>query len=345
MGKRILIVKLAAIGDVLRTTPLVSGLKRVFPQSHITWVVDKEAIPLLQNNPSIDRLLIFDFPSLLPLELETFDLIIGLEKEARGAALASKIKAKEKKGFGLGPEGNIFPFNRASEYAFFLGLSDDLKFRRNQKTYPELIFEVAELDYRKDEYLLGLLPEDTAFAEKFAKRIGLQKGEGVVGLNTGAGDVFANKAWTVEGYVQLINQLKKEPQTRLLLLGGPKEKERNSQILRKVKGAVIDSGCENTLGQFAALVNLCDVVVTGDTTALHIAIALKKKVVAFFGPTCSREIELYGRGEKIISSLPCAPCYRRSCQVSPNCMQAIEAEVVVAKIRALLPQKQRKRRA
>lgn len=46
MGKRILIVKLAAIGDVLRTTPLLSGLKRAYPQSHITWVVDKEALPL-----------------------------------------------------------------------------------------------------------------------------------------------------------------------------------------------------------------------------------------------------------------------------------------------------------
>ena len=345
MGKRILIVKLAAIGDVLRTTPLLSGLKRAYPQSHITWIVDKEAFPLLQNNTLIDRLLPFDFSSLLPLEQERFDLIIGLEKEPRGAALVSKLKGREKKGFGLGPEGNIYPLRQASEYAYLLGLDDELKFFRNRKTYPELIFEVAGLDYRQDEYLLDLSPEDTAFAARFAKRMGRKKGEGFVGLNTGAGDVFANKAWTVEGYLQLIKRLKKEPRTRLVLLGGPKERERNSQILRQVKGAVIDSGCENTLGQFAALVNLCDVVVTGDTITLHIAIALKKKVVALFGPTCAQEIELYGRGEKIVASLSCAPCYRRSCQVSPHCMQAIEAEEVMGEIRALLPQSRRERRA
>lgn len=345
MGQRILIVKLAASGDVLRTTPLLSGLKRAHPQSHITWVVDKEAYPLLKNIPLIDRLLPFDFSSLLPLELETFDLIIGLEKEPRGAALVSKFRGKKKKGFGLGPEGNVRPLNRATEYAYLLGLSDELKFFRNKKTYPELIFEIADLDYQQDEYFLGLWPEDITFAENFAKRIGLKKGEGVVGLNTGAGEVFANKAWTVAGYIQLISQLKKESPTRLLLLGGPKEKERNAKILRKAKGAITDSGCENTLGQFAALVNLCDVVVTGDTTALHIAIALKKKVVAIFGPTCAQEIELYGRGEKMITSLPCAPCYRRSCEVAPNCMQAIKAEEVMAKIRALLPQSQRTRRA
>jgi heptosyltransferase-2 len=345
MGKRILIVKLAAIGDVLRTTPLLSGLKRAYPQSHITWVVDKEGLPLLRNNPFIDRLLTFDFPSLVPLDLETFDLLIGLEKEPRGAAVASKVKAREKKGFGLGPEGNVYPLNRASEYAFFLGLSDELKFHHNQKTYPELIFEAAELDYQKDEYLLFLGPEDIAFAERFAKRAGLRKGGPIVGLNTGAGDVFANKAWTLEGYLRLIRALKRWPKSRILLLGGPKERERNREILAKTKGAVIDAGCENTLGQFSALVNLCDLVVTGDTTALHLAIGLKKKVVAFFGPTCAQEIDLYGRGEKITSSLSCAPCYRRSCSIHPSCMEAIEAEEVLEKIRALLPDRGRQRRA
>jgi ADP-heptose:LPS heptosyltransferase len=86
-------------------------------------------------------------------------------------------------------------------------------------------------------------------------------------------------------------------------------------------------------------------VVTGDTTALHLAIALKKKVLAIFGPTCAQEIELYGRGEKIVSPLSCAPCYRRSCSVVPNCMEAISAGEVMRKIRPLLPGRQRARRA
>jgi heptosyltransferase-2 len=99
---------------------------------------------------------------------------------------------------------------------------------------------------------------------------------------------------------------------------------------------VIDGGCENTLGQFAGLVNLCDLVVTGDTTALHLAVGLRKKVVALFGPTCAQEIELYGRGEKIVSLLTCAPCYRRSCSRSPNCMEAISVEEVLRTINRLL---------
>jgi len=337
MGHRILIVKLAAIGDVLRTTPLLTGLKRAYPQSHITWVVDREALPLLKNNPCVDRLLPFDFASLLPLEAEAFDLVIGLEKEPRGAAIVSRVKAKEKRGFALGPEGNPFPLNSSGEYAFFLGLSDELKFHQNKKTYPELIFEIAAIDYQQDEYLFFLASEDEGFAAKLARKAGLKKSDRVIGLNTGAGSVFANKAWTEEGYLGLIKQLKKDPGTKFLLLGGPGEKERNRRILKKAQGTVIDTGCENTLGQFAAILNLCGLVVTGDTTAMHLAIGLKKKIIALFGPTCAQEVELYGRGEKVVSSIHCAPCYRRKCEVSPNCMEAITPEEVMKKIKGLLP--------
>jgi ADP-heptose:LPS heptosyltransferase len=336
MGKRILIVKLAAIGDVLRTTPLLRGLKRKFAQSHITWVCAKEAIPLLKTNPFIDRILPFDFSALLPLEVETFDLALGLEKEPAGAALTSRVKAREKKGFSLTPEGSVFPLNKGSEYAFFLGLADDLKFYQNQKTYPELIYEIAGIEYEKDRYILDLAPEDIALAKAFARKAGLREDGLLIGLNTGAGDVFVNKAWTVEGFLAVIEKLKRETTADLILLGGPKEREQNQQILAAAGGQIIDSGCDNTLGQFAARVNLCDLIVTGDTTALHIAIGLHKKVVAIFGPTCAQEIELYGQGAIIRTPLSCAPCYRRSCSRSPNCMQAISAAEVVGKIRELL---------
>jgi ADP-heptose:LPS heptosyltransferase len=345
MGTRILIVKLAAIGDVLRTTPLLAGLRRRYPESHITWVVDKEALPLLKENSQIDRLIPFDFASLLPLEAETFDLAIGLEKEPRGAALTTKIHAREKKGFALGPEGNIFPLNRGSEYAFLLGLDDDLKFHRNAKSYPEIVFDITELPYERQEYSFFLSAEDIARAEAFAAKNVPDRKIPIVGLNTGAGEVFANKAWTIGGYGELIRGLKGRLPVSILLLGGPRERERNDQILKASGGKVLDTGCGNTLGRFAALVNLCDVVVTGDTTALHLAVGLKKSVVALFGPTCAQEIDLYGRGEKVISSLSCAPCYRRTCSISPNCMEAIKPEEVMTKVEALLARCRPTRRA
>jgi heptosyltransferase-2 len=91
-------------------------------------------------------------------------------------------------------------------------------------------------------------------------------------------------------------------------------------------------------------VNLCDLVVTGDTTALHLAVGLRKKVVALFGPTCAQEIELYGRGEKIVSPLSCVPCYRRVCAKAPNCMEAVSPPEVLKSVDRLLDRTPKTRR-
>ncbi len=330
MGIRILIIKLAAIGDVLRTTSLLSGLKRTYPQSHITWVVERTSLLILQNNPLIDRIIPFDFFSLLPLEVESFDLIIGLEKDPWGAALVSKLNGKEKRGFGLGPEGNIYPINKASEYAFLMGLDDELKYRQNRKTYPELIYEMVELDYQKDEYILKLSEDNSYLTEQFK-----DKNKIVIGLNTGSGKGFVNKSWGEESYLQLISELNKNPDIKIILLGGPCEREKNCKLWIK-SAMTYFAHRDYTLDEFASVVDACDMVVSGDTVGLHIAIALKKKVVAIFGPSCPQEIELYERGEKVVSSISCAPCSIRNCKITPNCMDAITVDEVIKAIQKLI---------
>jgi heptosyltransferase-2 len=72
----------------------------------------------------------------------------------------------------------------------------------------------------------------------------------------------------------------------------------------------------------------CRVVVTGDTLALHLSLALKRPVVALFGPTCPQEISLFGLGEKIMTPLDCGPCYLRTCGKKPNCMDSITLETI-----------------
>ena len=87
---------------------------------------------------------------------------------------------------------------------------------------------------------------------------------------------------------------------------------------------------------FAALCQRCAVVLTGDTLGLHVALAVETPVIAFFGPTCEQEIDIYGQGEKLNTSLDCAPCYRRACDVSPSCMESIELSTVQAALKRLL---------
>ena len=120
----------------------------------------------------------------------------------------------------------------------------------------------------------------------------------------------------------------------LLLLGGPEEIEIIGQLKKEYK-FLVDTGCDNSLLEFAAIVDLCDLVVTADTLALHIATALEKKIVALFGPTSISEIELYSRGIKLSSPAGCKCFYRKYCSEEISCMEEITVDIVMKAIAEL----------
>lgn len=327
--ERILIIKLASAGDVLRTTVVLPALRQKYPYSHITWLVRSPAEQLLETNPDIDRILIFNPESVLSLQVERFNLVISLDKAVEAVSLASLITADKKYGFGLSGQGKIYPFNKEAEYSFILGLDNELKFCKNKKTYQEMVFEIAKLKYKHEPYQLKLFQEEVDFADRFLKNNRVEKKGVIIGINTGAGKVFANKYLKPERIAGLIKLLTRKTDVKILLLGGPLEKENNKYILKMTKGRrVIDGGCEHSLREFSALVDRCSGVITADTLALHIAIALNKPVVALFGPTCNQEIELYNRGKKIVTDADCAPCYKNKCYVSFTCMDKIKLEKI-----------------
>ncbi len=336
-GVRILIIKLAAMGDVLRTTPLLRGLKGADPDAHVTWLTEPKVVPMLAGIPEIDRLVPYGPEAVLQLECESFDRLYCLDKEPKASALAMKIRAGRKAGFGLSEYGNVMPLNPGSEYTFELGINDELKFRQNRKTYPELVFECAGLEYPvPQEYLVPDLSAEIEGGRQLLQERGAAPGDLKVGLNTGSGNIFATKKWTEEGYVQLANRLVEECGAKVLLLGGPAEVERNARIAAAARHPPIDTGTDNPVRQFAGIVGNCDLIVTGDTLAMHIAIGLKVPVLVILGSTCPQEIELYGRGTKIVSDFECSPCYLSVCPKEVTCMDATPADIVFEAARKLL---------
>ena len=73
-------------------------------------------------------------------------------------------------------------------------------------------------------------------------------------------------------------------------------------------------------------------VVTGDTLAMHVALALRRRTVVLFGPTSAPEIELYGLGEKVVPDMTCLSCYKTACDFVPNCMDLISTDMVAAAV-------------
>jgi len=333
MGTRIAVIKLAAPGDVLRATAILPPLRRIYPESHVTWVADRAALPLVALNPCLDRVMEFGFETALILGVEAFDVAICLDKEPRAGALLKTLRAGVKRGFHLSESGTIEPLNEGAAYDLALGLSDELKFRVNTKSYPEIACGVAGLPYEGDPYVLALPDDSVAGASRFLAALG---GEApLVGLVAGAGSVFANKSLPPARLASLARAVRADLGGTPIVLGGPADRATSEEVLRLAEGAALDGGLHDVL-EYAALVGMLDAVVTGDTMALHVAVALGVPVVAVFGPTAPQEIDLFGNGRKVIARVDCAPCYRRSCDRTPSCMDRIDVGEILTAVRDVL---------
>lgn len=336
MGLRILVIKLAATGDVLRTTPLLPALKRAHPQSHVTWVTRPAALELLAGLDEIDRALPLDLDTVLRLTAEHFDLLLCLDKEPAATGLAARVAAREKRGFVLGPHGNPLPAHADSAYAYRLGLDDALKFRGNQRTYQQVAFETAGLAWSGEDYRLCVPEAARERARKRWQELGLDPDAPLVGLNVGAGAVFAHKDWRAEGWAELAGLVQERLGARVCVLGGHRDRARVEEVSALAPAALLDPGATPSILDFAARMERCSAVVSGDTLGLHLALALRRRVVALFGSTSPQELELYGRGEKVVPEIDCHPCYKRQCDFVQTCADAISAEVVFASLERVL---------
>jgi ADP-heptose:LPS heptosyltransferase len=332
---RILIIKLGAMGDVLRTTSILPTLRDHFAKAHLTWVTRKESLDLLKNNSFLDSVLETNAESLARLHVEAFDLIINPETSKESAALASLVKGRRKVGFGLSPRGSVFPYHPRARELFLTGLFDDIK-KGNEKTYEQLICQLSDLPYKRIPPILSLTGDEIMSGEEFLIKNRLTRKKPIVGINTGGGTRWPMKRWTNEGFIRLAKKLLKQRRVQVLLFGGPAEIEINRRISEQLGKNGIDTGCLNPPRQFASLLNLCDVLVTGDSLALHIGLALRKRMVVLLGPTSATEIDLYGLGTKITADMDCLCCYRQVCDKSPNCMESISVDAVCQSVKEQL---------
>jgi len=338
IGRRILIINLDAMGNVLVTTTSLPVLKRLYPQSRIYWITLPNAYRLLDNNPFLDRVFIWEPESWLVLQQMEFDLVLNVDKSQRSCALSNSLRAREKRGFGLDGNGVIVPVNREAEGNYRLGLDDHLKFRVNTKSVPELIAEELALPYRKDEYTLVLSEEEERYCEEYRFRAGLPSvttggRDLVVGFNTGCSELYPNKKMTLDQHVTLIERLSALPGVRLLLLGGPEDTERNAEIVRRAGEKVMSTPTTEGVRRGLCYISLCDLVISGDSFGMHAAIGLKKHVIVWFGVSCPQEVELYGRGIKLVpTGLHCSPCWKRRCPYNLECITMIDLDAIVQEV-------------
>ena len=317
----ILLINLDALGDVLRTTAVLKPIHRAWPGARITWLTRARAMPLLKHHPLIDRVMPLDSASLVELSARTFDVLLNVDKSRVAGALAVQLNAADRRGFGIDHRGGIVPLNPAAAYLYATGLDDDLKFRQNTQSEPQMLCEAFGLTYEKDPYTLHQSP-DAAPAGPPRK----------VGFNTGCSPLYPYKKLPLSTQAAAIRQITAQTNEPVLLLGGPEDTQRNRSLMAELGALVEWSPTEDGLLTGAAHIARCSVVVSGDSLGMHMAIAQGKHVVVWFGVTCPQEIEVYDRGVKLLAHVSCAPCWKPTCTNTPLCFDQVSPDDITTAV-------------
>jgi heptosyltransferase-2 len=301
--KRILIIKLGALGDVIRTTPLLSKLREEHVNAHITWLTLSPAV------------------SIFALQNSIFDIVINLDKDKEACLLMQLISADQKYGFTW-EDDHVAACTPAAEHKLMTGFFDQIS-KENTKSYLEEIFEICHFTFNKEPYQIRL---NNTFDLKWKQNFtDLAKDKIIVGLNTGCGPRWNTRLWSDAHWTDLALKLKAAGYFPVFL-GGALEDEKNKTLA--IAAGVYYPG-HFSLEEFIAITNNCSVVVTQVTMMMHIATALQKKLVlmnTIFNP---HEFELYGRGVLIGPPSPCLCYFGNSCSESHPCMMDITPEVVL----------------
>ena len=210
-----------------------------------------------------------------------------------------------------------------------MGVNDKNK-RENRITYQKHIYQICKLDseIHKPQIIVG--ENAISFAEDFKVKNKLDSYKKIIGVNSGGGTRWQYKKWVLEYYIDFIKLIKKEyPDYGILLFGGPEEMEMNKEIVEALPGAIIDTGCTNSIKEFSALIGLTNLFFTSDSLGMHMSVALNITTLVFVGPTSPWELDVYGNGEIIYNKeMSCIACYKATCDFEVNCMNTLKPDFV-----------------
>jgi ADP-heptose:LPS heptosyltransferase len=330
---KILIIKLDAIGDVLRTTSILGPLKKKYPDCYIEWCTRQNASDLFKHNSLVDEVITIDDDAFFRIKTEKYDQVINLDTSKISSSIAAMANAETKIGFVLNEKGFVESTSEAANIWLEMSAFDNLK-RANDKSYQQIMYDILGFSDPIHQPQLFVTNEIVKNISEKLLQSGLNKELKTIGLNVGIGPKWPSKGWPEKNWEQLIINLSNK-NYNLLLLGGPEETER----IQKFKSRfpfLIDTGTKNSVMEFTAIVNECEIVITCDTFALHIATAMGKKLIVLVGPTSAAELYLYEKGVKLTPSSECKCYYKRNCTEKISCMESISPDLVLKEIQKIL---------
>ena len=321
---KILFIKLGAIGDVIRTTPLLERYKKEYDNCHFSWITHS---PQVVPKDEIDLIYKWNESSISFLANQEFDIAINLDKDKEACMLLTLVNANKKFGF-IWEDGHLNTATEKAEHKLITGIFDHIS-KKNTKNYLEEIFEICHFDFNGEEYLINLNQDLSDIWRKKLEKLAGRKI--IIGLNTGCGLRWKTRLWPKEYWIELIKDLEKQGYF-CLLMGGPDEDEMNRFYAKATNATYLGTF---SLEEFIAITNNTQIIVTPVSMMMHIALALKKQLMLFHNIFNIHEFELYGRGVIIEPTCGCDCYFGDSCSREKSCMYDISVQDVLINIAAL----------
>lgn len=334
--RKILVIKLRHLGDVLLSGPVFSALKKALPNAKIDAYIYEEAKPMLEGHPSIDRCIGYNRDwkqigvfSRLGKELKTlreirrgdYDLVVNLTEGDRGALAAKAARAKVRVGFA--PKGKW----QKKLYTHVVKHCPGV--RHTVERNLDALRRIGIFPQEDERELFFDVPQE---AKNAMKKLA---GEGFVLIHPTSRWRF--KCWPSEKMRMLIDQLLKKGK-RVVMTSGPDrlEKEMVHEIARGFDIQILPG--EVSLKELGALIELSELLICVDSVPLHMASALKKAVVAIFGPTSDVTWGPWKnpKARIVAQNFACRPCYQDGCGGSKysDCLHTLSVEKVMQVLEA-----------
>ncbi|MEM7816585.1 MAG: lipopolysaccharide heptosyltransferase II [Candidatus Aenigmatarchaeota archaeon] len=336
------------IGDVLFTTPLIRNLKENIKDISIYYICNRRTHPLLKNNIFLKKIFIFEkdewreifkksklkfftksLSFFLSLYKEEFDIVFDFSLNSQYGAFLKLLGIKTRIGFNFHNRGRFLTHKINIPKGFI------------DKPVANYYLELLKfLNIRPKEYPFELfIPEVILERSKnFLKENIGSKGL-LIGICPGSGDSWGDNAyfkrWPQENFLNLCKLLISQLKVKLILLGSKSEDSICKYIYDNLEEKPLNLCGKTNLEEFCALVSLCSFLITNDGGAFHIAQALNKPTVVFFGPVSEKVYGSYPKNRKnfiFTSTIPCRPCYKefkfRGCNFDKECLRRISVEEV-----------------
>jgi lipopolysaccharide heptosyltransferase II len=352
--RRILMIRTDLMGDLVLSLPAVHALRRAYPDAEIDMMVMPPNIGIIKHDPAISHIVTYD-PNIWRrpnafLTLNSYRKFLGLIHDLRSAHYDLCVSL-------AGDWASVFAFlskarrrvgYRGEAYPFFM--TDPVPGRRYRTRQHEVDYiaglaraagGMIEGDQREPVLSVGEQAREEVKALLAAN--GVREDTLLIAAHVGATNGLA-KRWPIPHWARLADQLIEQLGATVVLTGASSDAEMVDAVVARMKQKPLDLVGKTNVPQLVALLERCDLVISGDSGPLHIAGAVGTPVVAIHGPTDPKLSGPVGKDAKVLRlGLWCSPCYNASywaeCRFfNPVCMKDILPDEVLAAAREQLGQ-------